>query len=197
MMTDSLTRLAMAQRQLGLAAGEPPTSKGYPPSVFTLLPRLLERGGMGENGGSITSVSTVLIEADDINDPIGDAVRSIVDGHIVLSRRLVSYGHYPPIDILESLSRTMNTTVTQDHLKHSHAIRKLIAIYMENEELIRLGAYKKGTDAEVDLSIDMKSQIDSFLQQDRVEHSSFDDVQQLLKVLNEQIEKGSRRMTRR
>ncbi|MEC7985380.1 MAG: EscN/YscN/HrcN family type III secretion system ATPase, partial [Myxococcota bacterium] len=95
------------------------------------------------------------------------------------------------------LSRTMNTTVTQEHLKHSHAIRKLIAIYMENEELIRLGAYKKGTDAEVDLSIDMKSQIDSFLQQDRVEHSSFDDVQQLLKVLNEQIEKGSRRMTRR
>lgn len=187
MMTDSLTRLAMAQRQLGLAAGEPPTSKGYPPSVFTLLPRLLERGGMGENGGSITSVSTVLIEGDDINDPIGDTVRSIVDGHIVLSRRLVSYGHYPPIDVLESLSRTMSETASREQLLWAQELRKILAVYQENEELIRLGAYKKGSDALVDLSIQFKPQIDSFLQQDREDKTSFEEMKKLMQLLYEGI----------
>ena len=196
MMTDSLTRLAMAQRQLGLAAGEPPTSKGYPPSVFTLLPRLLERGGMGENGGSITSVSTVLIEGDDINDPIGDTVRSIVDGHIVLSRRLVSYGHYPPIDVLESLSRTMSETAGEDQLLWAQGVRKMIAIYNENEELIRLGAYKKGSDALVDLSIQMKPQIDAFLQQDRKDKSSFEEMKRLLQLLYEAISSQQKRNRR-
>ena len=187
MMTDSLTRLAMAQRQLGLAAGEPPTSKGYPPSVFTLLPRLLERGGMGENGGSITSVSTVLIEGDDINDPIGDTVRSIVDGHIVLSRRLVSYGHYPPIDVLESLSRTMAETASTEQILWAREIRKMLAVYQENEELIRLGAYKKGSDALVDLSIQYKPQIDAFLQQDRADKTSFEEMKKLMQMLYEGI----------
>ena len=187
-MTDSLTRLAMAQRQIGLSAGEPPTSKGYPPSVFTMLPRLLERGGTGENGGSITSVSTVLIEADDINDPIGDTVRSIVDGHVVLSRRLVSYGHYPPVDVLQSLSRTMSSTTTKDHQDSATSVRKMMAIYEENEELIRLGAYKKGSDPMVDKTILMKPKIDSFLQQDRSEFTSFENMLVKLNELYQQIE---------
>jgi len=196
MLTDSLTRLAMAQRQLGLAAGEPPTSKGYPPSVFTLLPRLLERGGMGENGGSITSVSTVLIEGDDINDPIGDTVRSIVDGHIVLSRRLVSYGHYPPIDILESLSRTMSETASADQISWAREVRKILAVYQENEELIRLGAYKKGSDPLVDLSIQFKTQIDAFLQQDRSDKTSFEEMKKLLQLLYDGIVSGQKRIRR-
>jgi flagellum-specific ATP synthase len=192
-MTDSLTRLAMAQRQIGLSAGEPPTSKGYPPSVFTMLPRLLERGGTGENGGSITLVSTVLIEADDINDPIGDTVRSIVDGHIVLSRRLVSYGHYPPVDVLESLSRTMPSTTTLDHQKAAIALRRIMAIYHENEELIRLGAYKRGADPQIDLAIQLKTQIDAFLQQDRVEVSTFEKTIQSLTELQGKIERTSKK----
>jgi flagellum-specific ATP synthase len=183
-LTDSLTRLAMAQRQIGLSAGEPPTSKGYPPSVFTLLPRLLERGGKGVDGsGSITSISTVLIEADDINDPIGDTVRSIVDGHIVLSRRLVSYGHYPPVDVLESLSRTMPYTVNGEHLNAATEVRRIMAIYAENEELIRLGAYKRGTDPTVDMSIQLKRDIDDFLRQDREEFTPFEDCQAQLTAI--------------
>lgn len=196
MMTDSLTRLAMAQRQIGLAAGEPPTSKGYPPSVFTLLPRLLERGGMGENGGSITSVSTVLIEGDDINDPIGDTVRSIVDGHIVLSRRLVSYGHYPPIDVLESLSRTMSETASPEQLIWAREMRKMLAVYQENEELIRLGAYKKGSDALVDLSIQFKPQIDAFLQQDRTDKTSFAEMKKLMQLLYEGVTAKQKKVRR-
>ena len=152
-LVDSITRLAMAQRQIGLAAGEPPTSKGYPPSVFTMLPKLLERGGPGEGRGTITTVNTVLVEGDDIHDPIGDTVRSIVDGHLVLSRRLVSRGHYPPVDVLESLSRTMPATTEKNHLQAATVIRKYLAIYEENEELIRLGAYKKGSDPEVILRL--------------------------------------------
>ena len=142
---------------------------------------------MGENGGSITSVSTVLIEGDDINDPIGDTVRSIVDGHIVLSRRLVSYGHYPPIDVLESLSRTMSETASRDQLLWAQEMRKILAVYQENEELIRLGAYKKGSDALVDLSIQFKPQIDAFLQQDREDKTSFEEMKKLMQLLYEGI----------
>ncbi len=200
LMTDSITRLAMAQRQLGLAAGEPPTTKGYPPSVFTLLPRVLERAGCGESvdgqkGGSITSVSTVLIEGDDINDPIGDTVRSIVDGHIVLSRRLVGYGHYPPVDVLQSLSRTMPMTVTAQHMSDALSIRKMLAVYDENEELIRLGAYKRGSDRLVDLSMSLKSEIDAILQQDKSETESMQSVVQRMRGLAEKItsRQGKRR----
>ena len=183
-MTDSLTRLAMAQRQIGLAAGEPPTTKGYPPSVFTMLPRLLERGGPGEDGrGTITSVSTILVEGDDMNDPVGDTVRGIVDGHVVLSRRLVSYGHYPPIDVLESLSRTMPSTCTEEHITAATRIRRVLAVYQENEELIRLGAYKKGSDAEVDKSIELKTHLDAFLRQDKSEFTSWEECLNVLMTL--------------
>ena len=186
MMVDSLTRLAMAQRQIGLSAGEPPTTKGYPPSVFTLLPKLLERGGAGDGAGTITSVNTVLVEGDDMNDPIGDTVRSIVDGHIVLSRRLVGYGHYPPVDVIESLSRTMPSTTTPGHMAAMAAIRQVLATYQENEEMIRLGAYKKGSDPSIDRAIELKPRIDTFLRQNKDEFTPFDETIQVMSVLGEQ-----------
>ena len=165
LMVDSLTRLAMAQRQIGLAAGEPPATKGYTPSVFTLLPRLLERAGPGSGRGSITAITTVLVEGDDMDDPVADTVRGIVDGHIVLSRRIASHGHYPAIDVLESISRTMNMTSTPEHQDAARKMRDLVATWRENEELIRLGAYRRGTDAKVDRAIMLREQIDGFLQQ--------------------------------
>ena len=160
----------------------------------------MERAGCGESvdgkkGGSITSVSTVLIEGDDINDPIGDTVRSIVDGHIVLSRRLVGYGHYPPVDVLQSLSRTMPMTVTAQHMSDALSIRKMLAVYDENEELIRLGAYKRGSDRLVDLSMSLKSEIDAILQQDKSETESMQSVIQRMRGLAEKItsRQGKRR----
>ena len=176
----------MAQRQIGLSAGEPPTTKGYPPSVFTLLPKLLERGGAGDGAGTITSVNTVLVEGDDMNDPIGDTVRSIVDGHIVLSRRLVGYGHYTPVDVIESLSRTMPSTTTAGHMSAMAAIRQVLATYQENEEMIRLGAYKKGSDPAIDRAIELKPRIDTFLRQNKDEFTPFDETIQVLSVLGEQ-----------
>jgi len=165
MMVDSLTRLAMAQRQIGLSAGEPPTTKGYTPSVFTMMPRLLERAGPGAGKGSITGLFTVLVEGDDMDDPVADTVRGIVDGHVVLSRKLASYGHYPAIDILQSVSRTMPNTTTPEQVAWASRVRALIATYRENEELIRLGAYKQGTDPEVDAAIAAHKPIDAFLRQ--------------------------------
>jgi flagellum-specific ATP synthase len=166
-MVDSLTRLAMAQRQIGLAAGEPPTTKGYTPSVFTLMPRILERLGPGP-AGSITGFLTVLVEGEDMDDPVADTVRGIVDGHIVLSRKLGSLGHYPSIDVLQSVSRTMPHTVSPAHLEAASRVRALLATHRENEELIRLGAYKPGTDPEVDTAIAAMPEINAFLRQ-RVE----------------------------
>ncbi|MBN2801404.1 MAG: FliI/YscN family ATPase [Deltaproteobacteria bacterium] len=166
LMMDSLTRLSMAQRQIGLSAGEPPTTRGYTPSVFAQLPRLLERAGPGTNGGSITGIYTVLVEADDTNDPIADAVRGIVDGHIILSRRLASHGHYPAIDALSSLSRLMSRVASPPHREAATKVRNLLATWSENEELIRLGAYRKGTDPSVDAAIDAHPAIQGFLQQD-------------------------------
>ncbi len=164
LMVDSLTRLAMAQRQIGLAAGEPPTTRGYTPSVFTLLPLLLERAGPGSEGG-ITAVCTVLVEGDDMSDPVADTVRGIVDGHVVLSRELASHGHYPAIDVLASLSRTMPWTVSPEQLREAGQIRGNLATWKENHEIIRLGAYRRGTDAQVDEAIVLKPRIDSFLTQ--------------------------------
>ena len=184
LMCDSLTRLAMAQRQIGLAAGEPPTTRGYTPSVFTMLPRLLERAGQGAGVGSITAVCTVLVEGDDTNDPVADTVRGIVDGHIVLSRKLTSHGHYPPIDVLESLSRTMPSTVGQDHVVWASRVRALVATWRENEELIRLGAYRKGTVAEVDTAIEMQPLIDRFLRQGVEERTQWGDTVKLLGALS-------------
>lgn len=183
LMVDSLTRLAMAQRQIGLAAGEPPATRGYTPSVFTLLPRLLERAGPGAGKGSITAITTVLVEGDDMDDPVADTVRGIVDGHIVLSRKIAHHGHYPAIDILQSVSRTMNMTSTEKHQSCARSMRDLIATWRENEELIRLGAYRIGTDPKVDQAIAMKEHIDGFLQQGVGEPTPFKDaVQRLITI---------------
>jgi len=165
LMMDSVTRFAMAQRQIGLAAGEPPTTKGYTPSVFGLLPKLLERAGPGTGQGSITGIYTVLVEGDDIHDPIGDAVRGIVDGHIVLSRKLASHGHYPAVDVGASLSRVMRAVTEPEHQDAAAKIRDLLATWNENEELVRLGAYKKGSSPKVDEAIAKQPLVELLLRQ--------------------------------
>ena len=144
LMVDSLTRLALAQRQIGLSAGEPPTTRGYTPSVFALLPPLLERAGAGVGGGSVTAVYTVLVEGDDTNDPISDAVRGIVDGHIVLSRKLAHTGQYPAVDVLQSLSRLMSRVTTPQQQELGKRFRDLLSGWQDNEELVRLGAWRPG-----------------------------------------------------
>src|SRR5262249_27408295 len=149
LVVDSLTRLAMAQREIGLAAGEPPTSKGYTPSVFTLLARLVERAGNFKNG-SITAFYTVLMEGDDQQDPLVDAVRALLDGHVLLDRKLNSRSHYPPINVLDSLSRLMNSVSGAEQLEKAKRIRQLLAAYAAAEDLIRVGAYQRGTDPELD-----------------------------------------------
>jgi flagellum-specific ATP synthase len=150
---DSITRLAQAQRQIGLAAGEPPTRGGFTPSVFSVMPALLERAGPGAGGGSITGIYTVLVEGDDIHDPIGDAVRGIVDGHVVLSRQLASHGLYPAVDVLASLSRLMGRVAEPGHRQAASRYRDLLATWRENEELVKLGAYRKGSDPAIDEAI--------------------------------------------
>jgi flagellum-specific ATP synthase len=164
LVVDSLTRLAMAQREIGLAAGEPPTSKGYTPSVFTLLAHLIERAGRF-NGGSITAFYSVLMEGDDRQDPIVDAVRSLLDGHIFLDRRLSSENHYPPISILESLSRLMPSVCSSEHLAKVHRLRALLATYAASEDLVRVGAYQKGVDPLLDKALASLPAIQAFLQQ--------------------------------
>jgi flagellum-specific ATP synthase len=164
LVVDSLTRLAMAQRELGLAAGEPPTSKGYTPSVFTLLAQLIERAGRF-NGGSITAFYSVLMEGDDQQDPIVDAVRSLLDGHIVLDRRLASQNHYPPISILDSLSRLMPSVCSKEHISKVNGLRALLASYAASEDLVRVGAYQKGLDPLLDRAIATLPAIRNFLQQ--------------------------------
>jgi flagellum-specific ATP synthase len=165
LMMDSVTRFAMAQREIGLAAGEPPTSRGYTPSVFALLPKLLERAGTVE-GGSITAFYTVLVDGDDLNDPIADAVRGILDGHIVLSRQLANAGQFPAIDVLASISRLFNTLANASHKSAAHQVRSWLQRYREVEDLIRIGAYQTGTDAETDIAIERHGPILKFLQQD-------------------------------
>lgn len=179
---DSLTRFAMAQREIGLAAGEPPTARGYTPSVFSILPQLVERAGRSELG-SITAFFTVLVEADDRNDPICDAVRGLLDGHIWLSRKLSARGHYPAIDILESISRLMPNICNQDHLAAAREIRRLISLYTENEDLISVGAYRSGINEDLDKAIRLKPRIDRFLQQQIFESSTFEKTQEALHLL--------------
>ena len=171
---DSVTRLAMAQREIGLAAGEPPSQKGYTPSVFNLLPRVLERAGNFQNG-SITGFFTVLVEGDDFNEPVCDAVRSILDGHIILSRRLASAGHYPAIDVLNSLSRLNSALAAPDHLAAARKVRAALALYEESKDLIELGAYAAGTNPALDTVIRMRPEINSFLQQDTSAGFTFDE----------------------
>lgn len=166
LLMDSVTRFAMAQREIGLAAGEAPTTRGYPPSVFSMLPQLVERTGI-TSSGSITAFYTVLVEGDDPNEPISDALRGLLDGHIHLSRRLASRGHFPAIDILPSLSRLQHQLIDEEHRSRAQLLRKLLAIYAQHEELIDIGAYKPGSQPEIDTAIRMRSQIDSFLIQPR------------------------------
>ncbi len=166
LMMDSLTRFAMAQREIGLNAGEPVTTKGYTPSVFGLLPKLLERSGSFESGGSITGLYTVLVEGDDLDDPIADTVRSIVDGHIVLDRRIAQKGHFPAIDVLQSASRVMPNIISDEQKMLVRKARSSMALFRENEDLIRIGAYQTGRSAELDQAIGINKNLERFLQQD-------------------------------
>lgn len=172
LLMDSLTRFAMAQREVGLSAGEPPATKGYPPSVFAMIPRLLERAGNGERGGSITGLYAVLVESDDFNEPISDAVRSVLDGHIVLSRELATAAHYPAIDVLGSVSRVMHHVVDQEHRRLANGFLRLLAVYRRAEDLIQLGAYAAGSDSQVDLAISCMEGFRGFLRQSMEESSS-------------------------
>ncbi len=172
-MLDSVTRIALAQREVGLAVGEPPATRGYTPSVFALMPKILERAGINEKG-TITGLYTVLVEGDDFNEPISDTARSILDGHIVLSRDLAHKNHYPAIDILESISRVMNSITTKDHKVGAGFIRNLLATYKKNEDLINIGAYAKGSDQLCDKAIALKDKIDNFLIQEVDEKASYD-----------------------
>jgi flagellum-specific ATP synthase len=167
MLCDSLTRVAHAQREIGLAIGEPPTAKGYPPSVFALLPNLIERGGVGRHGhGSITSIYTVLAEGDDGNDPIVDIARASLDGQVMLSRRLADQAHYPAIDLNGSISRVMQTLVNSDELKQSNKLRRLWSVYQQNADLVQVGAYESGSNPELDEAIRIREQMVEFLRQD-------------------------------
>jgi flagellum-specific ATP synthase len=167
MLCDSLTRVAHAQREIGLAIGEPPTAKGYPPSVFALLPNLIERGGVGRHGhGSITSIYTVLAEGDDGNDPIVDIARASLDGQVMLSRRLADQAHYPAIDLNGSISRVMQTLVSPEELKQSNKLRRLWSVYQQNADLVQVGAYDAGSNPELDEAIRIREQMVDFLRQD-------------------------------
>lgn len=182
LLMDSLTRLARAQRELGLMAGEPPTRRGFPPSVFAMLPRLLERAGMNDRG-SITAFYTVLVEGDDMNEPVADESRSILDGHIVLSRKLAAAGHYPAVDVLASVSRVMNAVVDAGHRQDAQAVRALMAKHDEVELLVRLGEYKRGSDAMADKAIDRIADIRAFLCQRPSERTSAADMLNQLKAV--------------
>jgi flagellum-specific ATP synthase len=173
LLVDSLTRLALAQRQIGLAAGEPPTTKGFTPSVFANLAPLLERAGPGTGGGSISAFYTVLVEGDDPNDPIADAVRGIVDGHIVLSRKLGARGHYPAIDLLASLSRVADRVWDDEHRQGALRLRQLLSVYSENEELVKLGAYRRGTDPQIDEALERFPAMAAWMQQSAQERVSW------------------------
>lgn len=174
LMVDSVTRLAMAQREVGLAVGEPPSTRGYTPSVFGMLPKLLERAGTSDGEGSITGLYTVLVEGDDMNEPIADAVRGILDGHLVLSRRLASKGHFPAIEVLESVSRVMPEVVPRDVLTRAAVARDIVATYREAEDLITIGAYKPGQNKKVDLAVQLNDPLTRFLQQQSDEKASLE-----------------------
>jgi flagellum-specific ATP synthase len=156
----------MAQREIGLSMGEPPASKGYTPSVFSMLPKLLERAGTRAHKGSITGLYTVLVEGDDMDEPIADATRSILDGHIALSRALAARNHYPAIDVAGSVSRVMNSVVTKEHKKAAGELRELMAVYSAHEDLINIGAYVKGSNRRLDQAIEVMDRIKEFLRQD-------------------------------
>ena len=193
LLMDSLTRFAQAQREIALAIGEPPATKGYPPSVFAQLPQLVERAGNGqEGGGSITAFYTVLTEGDDQQDPIADSARAILDGHIVLSRELAESGHYPAIDVEASISRAMNAVVSEEHLFAAQKFRQTYSVYQQNKDLISVGAYVEGSNQEVDESIRLHSSQQEFLRQDRQEAVSWENsLEQLAGILQHYNENGN------
>ncbi|MET0591425.1 MAG: FliI/YscN family ATPase, partial [Polyangiaceae bacterium] len=172
LLVDSVTRFARAQREVGLSAGEPPARRGYPPSVFAMLPRLLERSGQGDRG-SITAIYTVLVEGGDMDEPIADEVRGIVDGHVVLDRTIAARGRYPAVDVTGSLSRVMGAVASEEHLAAARAMRDLLALYESKRDLVLLGAYAKGTDRELDRAIERMPRIEAYLRQNSAEMTPF------------------------
>ncbi len=180
LLMDSLTRFSMALREIGLAIGEPPVTKGYTPSVFAVLPKLLERSGTSEKG-SITGLYTVLVDGDDMNDPIADAVRGILDGHIVLSRKLANKSHYPAIDILSSISRIMPNISSKEHVLNANRIKEVLAEYKEAEDLINIGAYAKGSNSRIDYAIEKIDAINKLLKQDTNEKFSYNETVEIIK----------------
>ncbi len=180
LLMDSLTRVAMALREIGLAAGEPPSTKGYTPSVFAFLPRLLERAGRDASGGAVTGIYTVFVEGDDLNDPVSDASRAILDGHIVLARSLAERSHYPSIDVLASTSRVMNQVVPGKQEFFARRMRRLMAIYRDNADLVAIGAYRQGADPELDEAVRWRQAIQDFLQQDLTLPSTMEQTRQEL-----------------
>ena len=187
LMMDSVTRFAMAQREVGLAAGEPPTTKGYTPSVFTILPKLLERAGTSSNHGTITGLYTVLVEGDDMNEPIADAVRSILDGHIVLARDLAEQNHYPAIDILGSVSRVMTDIASLEHRECANRLKQILATYKKAEDLINIGAYVAGSNPKIDYAIQMIEKVNEYLRQGIQENEGIDDsIQKLEEIFTAQ-----------
>lgn len=181
LMMDSVTRFARAQREIGLAAGEPPTRRGYPPSVFSELPKLMERAGNNDKG-SITALYTVLVEGDDMTEPVADETRSILDGHIVLSRKLASKNHYPAIDVQQSVSRVMNSIVTKEHKAAAQRLRRILAQYESVELLLQIGEYKKGADAAADDAIAHIDAVNAFLKQGLAERSTFEETLERLEA---------------
>lgn len=193
-MMDSLTRLAQAQREIGLAAGEPPASKGYCPSVFTLMPHLIERLGCSDRG-SITGILTVLTEGDDMNDPVADSARSLLDGHYVLSRKLAEKGHYPAVDVLQSISRLMGVVVSSEHLAAARKLKEICAVYSDAEDLINIGAYVAGSNRRIDAAISLIDRVNAFLIQSVRERSSLDETaRQLIEISSQWDEMVSGKM---
>lgn len=188
LMMDSLTRFSMAQREIGLAAGEPPVTRGYPPSVYAEMPRLLERAGTNQKG-TITGLYTVLVDGDDFNEPITDTARGILDGHIMLSRKLAHKNQYPAIDMLQSISRVMSSIVDKNHKRASGQLKEVLAVYAEAEDLINIGAYKKGTNPKIDFAVSKMDDVLAFLKQDTEERFSFEEeLQQLLDLFPNESE---------
>jgi flagellum-specific ATP synthase len=183
---DSLTRLALAQREIGLAAGEPPTTRGFPPSVFAMMPKLLERAGRSVKG-SITGFYSVLVEGDDPNEPIADTVRGLLDGHTWLSRKLAAKGHYPAIDVLESISRLMTEITPKDHRQAAQLSRELLSAYREHEDLISIGAYRRGSNRTVDLAIDLQADLNTYLRQQVDDRSSVEKAREGLVLLQQKM----------
>ena len=185
LMMDSLTRFSMAQREIGLASGEPPVTRGYPPSVYAEMPKLLERAGTSEKG-SITGLYTVLVDGDDFNEPITDTARSILDGHIMLDRKLGHKNHYPAIDVLQSISRVMSAIVGKEHKANAGKLKTVLATYQEAEDLINIGAYKRGSNKNIDYAIDKIDAVNEFLVQDTMEKFDFEEEEEMLAALFEQ-----------